>query len=123
MDIKDTILIVVTIFSVTGGIAGAWATVRGIRPKSLLDDSSAAGNYQKLVIELQDEIAEYRPLIAKVAALEEHQAHTDGLLIEYMRGAKILIAQLQRQRLTPDWFPPISDTTPPKRNTGGLGLR
>ncbi|MDL5396038.1 hypothetical protein, partial [Escherichia coli] len=38
----------------------AWNTYKGLKPKTLLDDSSAAVNFQKTVIELQGENAEMK---------------------------------------------------------------
>ena len=114
MEIKDILLTIATISGLFGGLVGGWATIRGIKPKNLLDDSSAAENFQKIVIELQAEMVDLRT----------QQTQDRFMLTEYIRGTKILIAQLQRLRVTPDWIPPLDyDENTRPRKKGGFDLR
>lgn len=114
MEIKDIIILTFAFFGAVGGVAGTWATLKGIRPKNLLDDSSAAENFQKIVIELQAEMIDLRT----------QQTQDRFMLTEYIRGTKILIAQLQRLRVTPDWIPPLDfDENTRPRKKGGFDMR
>ena len=105
----------------------AWNTYKGLKPKTLLDDSSAAVNFQKTVIELQGENAEMKKAQKEnrrmIEELQERENSASEILTEYMRGTKILITQLQRERLTPDWLPPIHADKPTRPRTGGFAKR
>ena len=110
MDIKDILLTLSLIFGAFGSIVGSYVAVKSIRPKSLLDSSQAAENFQEIVVKLQAEMEDLRT----------QQVQDRFMLTEYIRGTKILISQLKRMRVTPDWIPPLDFDQPTKPKSGGL---
>ena len=110
MEIKDVLLIIATISGLLVGVIGRGATLKSVRPKSLLDDSSAAGNFQKLVLELQSEVSELHNKI-------------DGKQLKVH-----MTIEIDKAPVVDNWqWVNLSEAdtkqSQPRRASGGLGMR
>lgn len=125
METKDIIILVFAFFGAVGGVAGAWATIKGIGPKNRVDESTASKNFQEIIVKMQDADAraqvrenEHR---AEIAALN---AKIDGRVLSFDQHIEIEIDKapivtIGEYKWTNRGVPTIPA---PKRNTG-FGVR
>lgn len=95
-------------------------TFRHSPSRKVADDVSIVGAAETVIHNLTDvldrntgEITALRAELGyaekRIDALEVEQRDLSVTLIEYRRGVDILIAQLRRLGVTPDWTPPHDD--------------
>lgn len=104
------------LFGVAGALVPIWVTRKRHPTRNVTNTSSIVDATATAVRLLREEVNAYRDeTVALRAELAEEERRTDELsdelrqvttsLAEYRRGVRVLITQLQRLGVTPDWQP------------------